>query len=195
MKKTLFIILLALGGMLHSQENCFNYEVAMKQKEAIGLDRPDSMFASERIFLAGMKGCAFPGDDLLTPEGDKFNISQLKGELVFVNFWFTGCRPCLEESPEIVKLSAKYAGKKVKFLDITFDQKKTLLDFLAEHKMPGLIQTYQDEEILQKKFCSVFGYPMCMLLDKDGKVIEAWSGGFPPDEFYKKVKKLIDNNL
>jgi thiol-disulfide isomerase/thioredoxin len=192
-KHLLIITLLALGGLLQAQENCFDYNAAIKQKE--GLHSMDSMFAADRIFLAGMKGCAFPGEELFNLEGGKFNIGQLKGDLVFVSFWFASCHPCVEEAPEIVRLSQKYAGKKVKFLNITFEQKKTLLDFLTEHKMPGVIQTYQDREVLEKKFCAVFGFPMCMLLDKNGKVIEAWSGGFPADEFYKKVNTLISNNL
>jgi thiol-disulfide isomerase/thioredoxin len=34
-----------------------------------------------------------------TPDGGTLRFSNLKGKVVFLNFWATWCEPCLEEMP------------------------------------------------------------------------------------------------
>lgn len=187
------MILLGFNSLLFAQNGCFDYEsVTANKNKFLSMD---STFAADKVYLANMKGCQFPDNELTDISGGKFHISQLKGDLVFVNFWFSSCHPCLVESPEIVKLNKKFSKQNVKFLNISSDEKKTLLSFLEKNPMPGVIQTYEFREVLEKKFGCVFGFPMCFLLNRDGKVIEAWSGGGEADEFYKKVEKLITDNL
>ena len=41
---------------------------------------------------------------LIDSNGNKFNLSDLKGKIVFINFWATWCPPCIAELPTIQKL-------------------------------------------------------------------------------------------
>lgn len=60
------------------------------------------------------------------------SLSDLKGKVVFINFWATWCPPCLAEMPSINRLQQKFKGEK----DIVFmmisgeDDFKKSLDFL-----------------------------------------------------------------
>ncbi|MBW2602529.1 MAG: redoxin domain-containing protein, partial [Deltaproteobacteria bacterium] len=40
-----------------------------------------------------------PDFTLVDRKGKTWNLAQLKGQVVFVNFWATWCLPCLTEMP------------------------------------------------------------------------------------------------
>lgn len=47
------------------------------------------------------------GFDLSRLEGGKVSLDQLRGKVVFINFWATWCPPCIEEMPSMVRLHEK----------------------------------------------------------------------------------------
>lgn len=69
-----------------------------------------------------------PEIDLLTPAGQSFTLSSLKGKLVLVDFWASWCAPCVEEQPELKALYDKYreavGGGKFEILGVSLDRKK-----------------------------------------------------------------------
>ncbi len=44
-------------------------------------------------------------------DGRMVSLSSFRGKVVFVNFWQSQCRPCIEEMPGMEKLARKLAGK------------------------------------------------------------------------------------
>jgi thiol-disulfide isomerase/thioredoxin len=44
--------------------------------------------------------------------GKLVGASDLHGKLVLMDFWFSGCKPCFEEFPELQKIHNKYKGNK-----------------------------------------------------------------------------------
>jgi len=55
-------------------------------------------------------------------EGQPANLSDFKGQTVFLNYWATWCPPCNAEMPSIIDLMNKTEGKVV-FLFLTHEQK------------------------------------------------------------------------
>ena len=53
--------------------------------------------------------------------GESFNLSEYKGEKVFVNFWASWCTPCIAEMPDIQALYNE-VGENVKFVMISLDK-------------------------------------------------------------------------
>ena len=48
------------------------------------------------------------------PNGQEFQLSDLKGKYVLIDFWGSWCFPCKAESPAIIDLHNEFNGKKFK---------------------------------------------------------------------------------
>lgn len=67
--------------------------------------------------------------------GEKFNLENLKGKIIVLNFWFTQCKPCVAEFPGLNKLKQKYINQEVEFFAVTWNNKETIDKFLINHKL------------------------------------------------------------
>ncbi len=60
---------------------------------------------------------------LLTFEGEKFDFRDLKGKVVFMNFWASWCSPCVAEMPNIQNLYNSYKDRNdIVFVMISLDR-------------------------------------------------------------------------
>ena len=57
------------------------------------------------------EGSTCPDIPLKTLDGENFTISDLRGKVVVLNFWFNSCSPCLRELPHFAEVSDEYADK------------------------------------------------------------------------------------
>ena len=66
--------------------------------------RPISFLNEDKILVYPEKTKDNEDLILIDENGKKVVLSELKGKVVFVNFWATWCRPCVEEMPTISNL-------------------------------------------------------------------------------------------
>lgn len=52
-----------------------------------------------------------------TADGHVFKLSDLKGNIVLLDFWGSWCGPCIQESPELVKLYEDYGNTHFREVD------------------------------------------------------------------------------
>jgi len=173
--------------------------LAWQELQKRGIQSTDSALSIDEKIIDHLKGCTFPEAELYKLSGGTFRMSELKGNLVFVHFWFIHCATCMAEIPSINQLSESYKNEAVKFVAISFDPKEQLNNFFKKGKQFNALQLYLDQKTLESTFCILNTYPVNMVLDKNGKVMDAWTEENPDpagqDGFYNKVKLLIDSNL
>ncbi|WP_214226134.1 TlpA disulfide reductase family protein [Pedobacter sp. B4-66] len=131
----------------------------------------DSLAKAKRIeVMNAMIGKPAKDFTLVDLNNKKIALSNLKGKVVVVNFWFTGCPPCIEEIPELNKLATSYNKSKVKFLAITFDKEDTVRNFQKDHEFKFQILT--DAKKITEDY-NIMLYPTTFVIDKTGVIRSA----------------------
>ena len=61
------------------------------------------------------------------------NLETYKGKTIFINFWATWCKPCIEEMPSIEKAQNILQNKEVVFLLASNESVEEIVDFRVNH--------------------------------------------------------------
>lgn len=116
-----------------------------------------------------------PDFSLVDLEGKTWVLSELKGQVVFVNFWATWCPPCMKELPSMQKLYTTLPEDKFKMLAILSNDKPAVANFVANQygfTMPIL----DDSQKLTGSKYAVTGLPETFIVDKQGILREKFIG-------------------
>lgn len=131
----------------------------------------------------GESGLAPKGQDVsavayVDASGAKHTLAEEKGKVVVVDVWATWCPPCRKSLPGLAKLAAA-GGQDYTVIPISVDDDgfKAVTPFLQAHPelaaLPGLVP---DGARGMSPLGTVRGIPTTFLLDREGKVLDAWSG-------------------
>ncbi len=117
-----------------------------------------------------------PDFTLTDLDGKTWTLSELKGQVVFVNFWATWCPPCREEMPSMQQLYRVLPTSSFKMLAILYRDKPALARSFAAKAgltMPILV----DETNSVSPRYGITGVPETYIVDKDGILREKIIGG------------------
>lgn len=67
-------------------------------------------------------------------DGTPIDLTQYKGKAVFINFWATWCRPCVQELPSIQQAMNKLNNKDIVFLFASNEATAEIEDFKKSNK-------------------------------------------------------------
>lgn len=125
-------------------------------------------------------------------EFDK-TVNELKGNVIYVDFWASWCEPCRKSFPWMNEIQGKYKDSAFKILSINVDSDKELADkFLQEVKADFLIH-YDPKGDLAKKF-KLKGMPSSFLINKQGEIVSAHVGftASKKKKYEQQIINLID---
>lgn len=121
------------------------------------------------------RGKAVPDFEEFKTDGKKkMKLSDLKGQVVLVDFWASWCGPCRGENPNVVKNYQKYkdAGFTVMSVSLDSDRNKWLAAIAADQlSWPNHVSDLGGWQSKVAKQYGVTSIPFTILLDKEGKVI------------------------
>lgn len=63
----------------------------------------------------------------------EIDSDQFRGKTVFINFWATWCKPCLQEMPSIESAQAKLKSENVVFLLASNEEVDQIESFIKKH--------------------------------------------------------------
>lgn len=102
---------------------------------------------------------------------DSISLIDYKDKLLFLEFWGTWCKPCINEIPNIKKAYNKTSRKDIDFLGIAVhDTKMKLKNIIEEHDIEWT-QVLESESKKMRREYNVKGYPTSFLINKKGKII------------------------
>jgi thiol-disulfide isomerase/thioredoxin len=129
-----------------------------------------------------------PAFNIRTLDGSRFNLDQMNGRVVLVDFWATWCGPCNEELPQIKQIAKDFAGQPLIILSVSWDEDaQTWKDYIQKNGMTW--PQYRDTSHRLSQLFQVEGIPSYFTIDSDGILTsEMLGGGF---DIEGKLKKLV----
>ena len=133
-----------------------------------------------------------PNFTLKSLQGKNLKLSEMRGEVLLINFWASWCGPCRKEMPLLNALHNKYEPLGFKVIGINVeenpdDARGFMRDFPVD--FPVLL----DSTNKVSKLYDVVAMPTTVVVDRDGNMRFLHKGYKPGDEkqYRKMVKKLI----
>lgn len=136
-----------------------------------------------------------PDIDLPSPNGKKYALSDLKGQVVLLDFWASWCGPCRRENPHVVDIYKKYKEKGFTVFSVSLDgmdsrtkarfgnDEGKIKDFVNQQKDRWTNAIAQDKlewdyhvsdlkkwECAPAKQYGVSSIPRTFMIDRDGKI-------------------------
>ncbi len=108
-------------------------------------------------------------------QGNTVRLSDLRGKVVFLNFWASWCPPCRAEMPAMERLYEAMGGKDFAMLAVNVeDDLKAVKNFVADHShaFPVLLDPKAEVQDLYR----VYRFPETFLIDKQGTIIQHYVG-------------------
>ena len=144
--------------------------------------------AKKHIELSG------PAKDftLKANSGKNVRLSDLRGQVVMLNFWASWCGPCRQEMPLLDRMSQKYGRAGFTLLGVNTEGDKRKADNLLK-EIPVTFPVLYDTKKAVSDMYKVKAMPTTVLIDCDGNLNYMHKGYVPGDEkiYAKRIKKLL----
>ncbi len=133
-----------------------------------------------------------PDFTLIDLQGKTWTLSELKGQVVFINFWATWCPPCREEMPSMQKLYTMLPKDNFKMLAILNNDSPALANLFAL-KLKVTIPILNDQVNKIGPIYGLTGLPETFVIDKHGVLREKFIGPAKWDspEYVQMLTKYI----
>lgn len=105
-------------------------------------------------------------------QGSPFYMNDLKGSVLFLNFWATWCPPCVAELPEIQKAYEKH-GDEVFFILVTNQEPEVVEAFMEKHgyKLPVFYAGTPTPKVFESS-----SIPTTFIISREGKIVTKKKG-------------------
>jgi len=131
-----------------------------------------------------------PDFTLYTFDGQEITLSDLKGQVVAINFWASWCPPCRDEAPYLEATWRKYRDQGVVFLGVDYvDTDREALAYLEEFGI-----TYPNGPDLGTRISQAYriqGVPETFFVGKDGTLRGVKIGPLAPPELDERLEALL----
>lgn len=133
-----------------------------------------------------------PNFTLKSNSGKNVKLSELRGQVVLLNFWASWCGPCRTEMPLLGKIHDKYKAMGFTVLGVNVEEDSApAISIINKTKIS--IPVLFDKTNSVSKLYNVSAMPSTVIIDRDGNMRYLHEGYKPGDEEkYKEwVKKLL----
>jgi len=122
-------------------------------------------------------------------DGQPVDFKNYKGKTVFINFWATWCKPCIEEMPSIRNAMNALKDKKIDFLFASDESKEEIETFSAKNNLAFNFLKAENQEELE-----ITGLPTTFIFDANGKLVFSEMGArrWDSQDSFALLTKIIE---
>jgi peroxiredoxin len=149
---------------------------AVRRLNGQWVDRPAPEFTLERM-----------------RDGQQRQLSDHRGDVVFLNFWASFCEPCTREMPSMEKLVREYEDRGFVMIAVSQDPERADMEQFMATFLPGERSAMTVLWDPRGRVATDYGtemIPETYIIDRDGRVIARFVGEY--DWTRPEVKQLIE---
>jgi thiol-disulfide isomerase/thioredoxin len=162
------------------------YQGVFVHRSKLGIALVAAALHASALFAAE-PGKPAPAFDLPGAAG-QVRLADLRGKLVYVDFWASWCGPCRQSFPWMNEMQAKYGANGLHIVGIAVDNKREDAErFLV--KTPAAFTVAFDTAGAAPKSYAIKGMPSSYLVAPDGRVLYAHAG------FREQDKQALEEKI
>lgn len=137
-------------------------------------------------------GLEFPNIIDQTLDGKEFELTNLRGKYVLLDFWGSWCKPCLTEVPQLKQLVDRYNAKLEVIGIACNDDQDRLNETIASYNInwKQILEGTKREYNYSNRF-GVRSFPTKWLLNPRGQIVKVYSG--VDESVYDDIENLLNS--
>ncbi len=175
-------------GTEHVESFITNFRVSCTNEEY--LSHIEEKFSSNEKLA---RGKIAPELEFFNREGEKVKLSDLKGKLLYINFWASWSEWSIQEFSYWENLRKDFDGYAISFISVSMDfvKDKNKWEYILNKQKLGGMHLMQDPKstAFQDQYF-INDLPRYLLIDKEGKIISAHAPS-PSENMELTLKKLL----
>ena len=124
--------------------------------------------------------------------GDTLSIADFHGQVVLLDFWYIGCKPCVDALPALQQIQDKYRDQGLVVIGLeTFQPDPAKITRFLEKREVSYLQFYGPQIREWSYKFGVQGYPTHFLIDREGRVAEVIRG-YSPSLMRQSERRIVE---
>jgi len=109
--------------------------------------------------------------------GKELKLSDYRGSVVFLNFWYTTCVPCRQEMPDMEAMNKAFKDRKFKMIPISVDTNfEDVKQFYQDFKLTSMPMFLDPGKQIATRY-NIYKFPETYIIDGNGIVLKHYIGG------------------
>lgn len=127
--------------------------------------------------------------DMWDIDGNLHRLENYKGKYILIDFWSSGCGPCIMSIPEMREISEEYKDK-LTIVSISSDSKDVWTKTSKEKNITWVnLNDFKGEDGISLHY-GVKGIPNYFVISPEGKIVGTWMG-YGEGHLKSKVKEFV----
>jgi thiol-disulfide isomerase/thioredoxin len=131
-----------------------------------------------------------PDFKLTSLDGKPLTLADVRGKVVFLNFWATWCGPCRAEVADLVDLQERYKGRlQIIGLNVDDDDAAEIQKYVLETGINYPVAMTSNE--VRTQYGGIPALPTSFVLDTEGRVVQKHVGLWGPAVYETEIRALL----
>ncbi len=119
-------------------------------------------------------------------------LQDLRGRVVYLDFWASWCTPCRKSFPWMNEMAARYADQGLEIISVNLDKERALAEKFLREMPASFVVVYDPAGRLAEQY-GLIGMPTSYLIDRRGEVRQRHVGFHvrSQDAYESEIQQLL----